>query len=163
MADKPDKTSAFTSLAALTLLTLLAAAGIAWLQQSDASGSDPARAALAALSQSIPLQASRVRDGNTEAFAALDANLARLTEARDAVAVLPGNRANWDALASHGASIAARRAAITAVVNAAGSLREATPALVDAAGNLLDQSGATAALQEFQQRAATLADRKSVV
>lgn len=159
MADKPDKTSAFTSLAALTLLALLAAAGIAWLQQSDASGSDPARAALAALSQSIPLQASRVRDGNTEAFAALDADLARLAEARDAAAVLPGNRANWDALASHGASIAARRAAVTAVVDAAGSLREATPALVEAAGNLLDQSGATAALQEFQQRAATLADR----
>lgn len=156
MADKPENSSVFTTLAALAALSMLVAAAIGWMQHAGSSGSDPARASLAALSQSIPLRATRVSNGELAELDTLDADLARLADARRAATVVPGNRAQWDALASHGSSIVARRAALETVTASAGRIDAATPGLIDAAEDLLTRSGATSALQAVQARAASL-------
>jgi len=158
MAEKPDKSSVFTLLAGLTAVLLLAAGGAAWLQAGERSAGDPARATLAALSQSIALQASRLRAGDAAAFEALETDLAALDDARARAASLPGRRADWDALEAGGEAILAQRTALAAIVEAAADVRARTPDVVAAAEALLGESVAPAALADFQRRALALAE-----
>jgi len=158
MAEKPDKSSVFTLLAVLTAVLLLTAGGAAWLQGSERSAGDPARATLAALSQSIALQASRLRSGDPGAFEALETDLAALDDARARAARVPGRRADWDALAAGGKAILAQRTALVAIDEAAANVRARTPDVVAAAEALLGDSGAPAALADFQRRALALAE-----
>jgi twitching motility protein PilJ len=157
MADKSQKSSAFTTLALLAALLLLAAAALAWLRSTSADAADPGLARVAALSQSIPLQASRVQSGDPAAIAALRDDLRNLAAARGNLTP-PGSRADWDALDSHGAAIVARGDALQALASAAAEVRSQTTDLLAASEAVLSVSGATGPIQRFQQTAAELAD-----
>ncbi len=157
MADKSENSSAFSSLALLAILLLLAAAGAAWMQGTRTDVADPGMARLAALSQSIPLHATRVQNGNANSIAALRNDLQSLTAARSSGRA-PGSRANWDALDTHGASIVARGDALQAIAAAVAATKQSSADLQSAADALLGASGATSAIQGFQQTAAELAD-----
>ncbi len=154
MADNRDKKSVFTPLAVLTVLLLGATAVVAWLQQNETSAADPAAAVL---SQSIALHANRVQAGDTGAVSALAEELAQLERLQQRTDTLPGSRANWQALAEGGAGVVAGAAALESVERAAGEIEEATPALLAAAADLLSVSGATAAIQQLEERAMRLA------
>lgn len=157
MADKSQNSSTFRSLALVVVLLLLSAAGLSWKQGQQAAASDPGVAQLAALSQAIPLHAIRVQSGDPAAIGALQ-DAARDLDTVRASVTPPGPRASWDALSAQAASIVARSEALQAVSAAAATIRERTPDLQMAAEGLLDVSGATTQIQDFQRRAATLAD-----
>ncbi|MEQ8206911.1 MAG: methyl-accepting chemotaxis protein, partial [Woeseia sp.] len=157
MADNSQKSSTFRSLALIVVLLLLSAAGLSWKQGQKASAGDPGVAQLAALSQAIPLHAVRVQNGDQTAIDALQKSVRDLETARAGVNA-PGPRASWDALSGQAASIVARSEALQSVSAAAETIRERTPDLQAAAEELLGASGATAEIQDFQRRAATLAD-----
>ncbi len=161
MAEKPDESSVFTPLAALTGVLLLAAAAAAWMQGMHSAAGDPARSTLAALSQSVALEASRLRGGDTAAIDALARDLEGLGAARERAVSVPGDAADWQALQSNAAAIVGRRAALETVAGAARDVRERTPDLLAAADALLETSGATAALTELQRRAMALSEAAS--
>lgn len=156
MAEKPDKTSMFTLLVLLTGVLLLAAAGIAWLQGKNDSGDGSATVSAAALSQSIALQASRVRGGESAALARLNDDLDRLQALRTAATRLPGGRAQWDALADGATAISQHSAALNAINGAAAAIAAATPDLL-AAGDALVVA-ADSGLPALAERAQNLAD-----
>jgi twitching motility protein PilJ len=154
MAQKSDKSPAFTLVVAILLLLLVGAGSVAWLQSS---GSDEAgnaeRASLAALSQAIPLHASRTVAGDEAALERLASDLGRLDEIRASGSPLPGNASDWDALQRHGNAIRQHRSARQAVVAALTSVDEALPALLNATETLTQESGATAAIESLEERA----------
>lgn len=158
MADKTENSSTFRSLALLVVLLLLAVAGINWMQRAATSAADPGTAQLAALSQSIPLHAVRLQNGDLAELTALQTDTRQLDAIRERQGA-PGPAASWDALSSHAASIVARGEALRSISAAANNIGERIPELQAAADAVLDVSGATAAIEAFQQRAETLSTR----
>jgi len=79
MANKTDTSTIFRIVATVTAVLLLAAAALTYFQSQGGSGQ---AAELAALSQSIPSQASRAMAGEEGGFDKLDANLKRLAQLR---------------------------------------------------------------------------------
>ena len=149
MATKTDNASTFKIVAGLIAVLLIAAAGLVYLQsESGGSSSGPE---LAALSQAIPSQAARALDGEDGAFDQLDASIKKVASLRRGGA--PGRSADWQQLESQASAILAKRSDVDAVHTAAKQLLTDATAVLVGSNELLDRSGATAIIQEFQQRA----------
>ena len=154
MARNTDKSSAFTILVLLLGLSLLATLGILYQQSSSSGSSDGTGVALAAVSQAIPLHARAAVSGDADGFPKLENDLQRLASLRRAASSLgmPGGTEAWDDLNRHAQAILAKRAAIESVGSAAAYVDQHMPLMLNASDALLNQSGATAMIQEFQNR-----------
>jgi len=156
MANKSSKSSSFSILAASIAILLIAAGGLLYLQPGS-GGSDSSRAELAALSQAIPLHAQSALAGDSRGFARLGADLKQLASARRTAALnIPGGSSSWDKLSAHAQTILAKRADVEATSEAAELIQEHMTVMLANTDALLDQSGATAVIQEFQQRGAEI-------
>ena len=148
MASNIDNSSTFNAVAGFAVFLLLCAAALIYFQSGGGSPSAPK---LAALSQAIPAQAARALGGDAGAFDELDSSVKSVASLRRSGA--PGRSSDWQQLESRATAILAKRVQLEAV-HAAGSRIEAdASSLVQLANELLDRSSATAAIQEFQQRA----------
>jgi twitching motility protein PilJ len=148
MASKIDNSSTFRAVAGFAAFLLIGAAALIFLQ---ADGGNPATPQLAALSQSIPSQASRALDGDAGAFDELDSSVTKMAALWRAGA--PGRSSDWQQLESQASAIVAKRNEVQAVIGAANRIGTDASSLVELANELLDRSGATVTIQEFQQRA----------
>ena len=158
MARKTDKSSAFTILALLLGLSLLATAGVLYLQSTSGSSSNGGGAALAAVSQAIPLHARAAVSGDADGFPRLTDDVQRLADLRQSSSLpgMPGGTAAWDELTRHARAILARRGDIESLVSAAAFVNQHMPLMLTASAQLLNQSGSTAVIQEFQNRGAAM-------
>ncbi|MDH3275510.1 MAG: methyl-accepting chemotaxis protein, partial [Gammaproteobacteria bacterium] len=154
MANKTDTSSIFRIVAVVTVILLLAAAALTYLQGGGGNGQ---AAELAALSQSIPSQAGRAIAGEEGGFDNLDANLKRLAQLRrTASGSVAGSSSQWQQLESRAAAIVAKRGDVETLTDA-GSVIAATAAdMLKLSNELLDRSGSTAVIQDFQQRVARI-------
>ena len=158
MARNTDKSSAFTVLVSLLGLSLLATIGILYQQSSSSGSSDGAGLALAAVSQAIPLHAAAAVRGDDDGFQGLENDVQRLANLRRASSSLgmPGGTEAWDELNRHAQAILAKRAAIESVISATTFVDQQMPSMLAASDALLNQSGATTMIQEFQNRGAAV-------
>ena len=158
MAQITDKSSAFTILASALAVSLLAAAAVLFLQAGNRSDGDGSAAALAAISQAIPLQAAGAVAGDGEAFNRLESGINRLVSLRNNTSslALPGGAGAWDDLERHARAVMGHRGDVETIIAAARLVNERMPQLINASDALLDQSGATAVVQEFQRRGAAV-------
>ena len=154
MANKTDTSSIFRIVAVVTVISLLAAAALTYLQGDGGNGQ---AAELAALSQSIPSQAGRAIAGEEGEFDKLDASLKRLAQLRrSASRSVAGSSSQWQQLESRAAAIVAKRDDVETLADA-GRVIEATSAnMLELSNELLDRSGSTAVIQDFQQRVARI-------
>ncbi len=156
MANKTSKSSSFSILVALIVIFVIVAGGLMYLKPGG--GSDSSRAEFAALSQAIPTHANSALAGDSGGLAKLDADLKRLASLRRAAKLLvPGGSSSWDSLNEHARTILAKRTDIQAVNETSAIVKERMAVVLENSDGLLDQSGATAVIQEFQQRGAELA------
>jgi twitching motility protein PilJ len=156
MPQMTDKSSTFTIVAAALAVSLLVAAGLLYLQSQNSAAGDGNAPGLAAVSQAIPLHVSHALAGDPEGFNRLEADVNRLAALRSGSSSLglPGGAAAWDNLARDAGAVLNRRADIESITSASRLVDERMPQMLNATDALLDQSGATAALQEFQRRGA---------
>ncbi len=147
MASKTDSMFKFKSIAALAAALLVLAAALVYLQPD---GGDSSATELAALSQAIPMQAARAVDGDDAGFDALGKSVQRLGVLRQDGA--PGSEAGWQQLENNATAVLGKRGAVLAVRDAAKGLGDEAAAIVALSNDLLDRSGSTAIIQEFQQR-----------
>jgi len=148
MASNIDNSSTFKAVAGFATFLLVSAAALTYLQ---AGGGSPSVPKLAALSQAIPAQAARALSGDANAFEKLDASVKSVARLRRTGA--PGRSSDWQQLESRAAAILAKRSEVEAVLAAASRIETDAASLVQLSNELLDRSGATAAIMEFQQRA----------
>jgi len=148
MASKIDNSSTFRAVAAFAAFLLVGAAALIYLQSG---GGNPSAPKLAALSQAIPAQAASALSGDAAAFDELDSSIKSVASLRRGGA--PGRSSDWQQLESRAAAILAKRTEVDAVLAAANRMGTDATSLVELANELLDRSSATAAMQEFQQRA----------
>ena len=95
MATNTDSSSRFRLVAIVIALLLICAAALGYLQ----AGGGSAASDLAALSQSIPRDASAALNGNSDGYANFDASVKRLAALRGtAGALFPGNAGDWRTL-----------------------------------------------------------------
>jgi twitching motility protein PilJ len=158
MARQTDRSSAFTIIAALLALALLASAGVTYFESDGNVAGDGNGAAFAAISQAIPLHATSAVSGSADGFVRLESDLQALAGLRRSTGslALPGGAAPWDDLANHANAILENRANIDAINAAAAAVSQQMPVIITASDELLDRSGATAIIQEFQRRAAAV-------
>ena len=151
MANTADTSSTFRIIAVVTVALLIAAAGLTFFQSS---GGNPQAAELAALSQAIPNQAGAALNGSGGGFGQLDTSLKRLAALRRSVGpAAPGASSEWQQLESRAAAILARRSDVETLTDAAVNINSSVTAILELSNEMLDRSGATAIVQEFQQRA----------
>ncbi|MDH3275866.1 MAG: methyl-accepting chemotaxis protein, partial [Gammaproteobacteria bacterium] len=156
MAIKTKNSSTFRTIASLAAFFLILAAALIYLQ----SGRDGSSAAeLAALSQAIPTQAADAIAGDEGAFDQLDSSTKKVAALRRSGA--PGRASDWQQLETHAAAILARRSEIEAMRNAANQVGVEAAAILAGSNELLDRSGSTAIIQEFQQRAERIRETAS--
>ena len=148
MATNTDNASTFKIVTGITAVLLLVAAALVYLQSGGGGGSS---SELAALSQAVPSQARRALNGEQGAFAQLDSSVARVASLRRGGA--PGRSADWQQFETQAGAILAKRAPVESVYAAADQLVSDAQAVLEGSNALLDRSGATATIQEFQQRA----------
>jgi twitching motility protein PilJ len=149
MANQTDNASTFKIVAGLAALLLIAAGALVYLQPN--SGGDSNRPELAALLQAIPSQAASALDGEAGAFDRLDTSIKKVASLRRSGA--PGRSSDWQQLESQASAVLAKRAEVEAVYTAGAALDAEASAILEGSNELLDRSGATAIIQEFQQRA----------
>ena len=149
MAKQTDNASTFRIVSGLAAVSLIAAAAFVYLQAGSASVSNGSE--LAALSQAIPAQAARALDGEEGAFDRLDASVKKVASLRRSGA--PGRSSDWQQLESQASAVLSKRSAVEAVTTAATTMETDAEAILEGSNELLDRSGATAIIQEFQQRA----------
>jgi twitching motility protein PilJ len=155
MTKTTNTSSIFKVVAIATLAVLILAAALSYFQ---GGGSNAQAVELAALSQSIPGQAAAALRGADGGFDRLDNSLKRLAQLRrSAGATAPGSSAAWQQLESRAAAILAKRSDVEALTGATASIAAAVTSILDLSNDLLDRSGATGVVQEFQQRAARIA------
>ena len=151
MAKKTNTSTLFRSVALVAIALLLAALALLYLR---GSGDGSSSAELAALSQSVPVQAGNALRGDSGAYDELSASVKRLAELRRAVgSMAPGSAAAWEALMSRASVVLGDRQAVEALHSAAAEIAVRAESVVQLADGLLDQSGATSVMQQFQQRA----------
>ena len=75
----------------------------------------------------------------------------------------PGRSADWQALESQAAAAQAKRQAVEAANAAANSIAADAETILEGSNALLDRSGATTVLQEFQRRADRIRNAASAV
>ena len=151
MASNTDQSSVFTVLASALAVSLIAAAGISYLQSGNDAGSDSSSPALAAISQAVPLHAQAALRGEPGGFESLQSDLNRLASIGDGA-----SGAAWDELERHARAILERQNDVESVTGAARLVNDRMPQLLNASDALLDQSGATAVIQELQRRGAAV-------
>ena len=151
MANKTENASAFKTVAALIAVCLIGTAALVYLQ---AGGGASSTTELAALSQAVPAQAARALAGEDGALDQLDGSVKKIAALRRGGA--PGRSADWQQLESRAAAILAMRTELEAVQNAAAQMSADASVILEQSNELLDRSGATAVIQEFQQRAARI-------
>jgi twitching motility protein PilJ len=76
---------------------------------------------------------------------------------------MPGGTEAWDDLNRHAQAILAKRAAIESVGSAAAFVNQHMPLMLAASDALLNQSGATAIIQEFQSRGSAVQNSLSLL
>ena len=148
MAKKTDNASTFKIVAGVGALLLIGAAVLVFLQAGVGNSGAPQ---LAALSQAIPSQAERALSGADGAFDQLDASIQKVASLRRGVSL--GRSADWQQLESQASAILAKRPDIEALHASASRMGAAAQTVLEGSNELLDRSGATAVIQEFQQRA----------
>ena len=154
MANTANTSSMFKIVASLTAVLLVAAAALTFFQ---GAGGNPQAAGLAALSQAIPGQAAAALDGADGGFDTLDASLKRLATLRRSVGpATPGSSSEWQQLESRAAAILASRSDVEALTDAAVNIESGMAAILELSNEMLDRSGATAIVQDFQRRAARI-------
>ena len=158
MARQTDKSSTFTILALLLGLSVLATAGVLYLQSTGSGSSDAASAALAAVSQAIPLHAAAALSGDEDGFPRLESDVQRLRNLRQGLALpgMPGGTGTWDELTRHAEAILAKRAEIESVISASVYVDRQMPVMLAASDQLLNLSGSSAVVLEFQNRGAAV-------
>lgn len=156
MASKIDNSSTFRAVAGFTVFLLVAAAALIYMQSGGAS---PSAAKLAALSQAIPAQAARALSGDAGAFDDLDSSVKSVASLRRSAA--PGRSSDWQQLESRAAAILEKRTEVGLVLAASSRMGIDASSLVTLANELMDRSSATAAIQEFQQRANRIRETSS--
>lgn len=155
MANTSNTSSIFKIVASITAVLLIAAATLSYFQ---GGGGSSQAAELAALSQAIPAQAAAALNGTGGGFARLDSSLKRLAQLRrSAGASTPGSSSAWQELESRAAAILAKRADAEALIVATANVSASAAAVLERSNELLDRSGATGVVQEFQQRASRIA------
>lgn len=155
MANTAETSSVFRIVAAATAVSLVAAAALTFFQ---GAGGNAQAVELAALSQAIPNQAGAALQGADGGFDRLDASLQRLAQLRRSAGLaVPGTSSQWQQLESRAAAVLAGRSAVDALTAAAASLDTDVASILELSNELLDRSGATGIVQEFQQRAARIA------
>lgn len=155
MANTADTSSLFRTVASVAAVLLLVAAALTFLQ---GGGGSSQVAELAALSQSIPNQATAALDGADGGFERLDASLQRLAQLRrSAGAAAPGGSSAWQQLESRAAAVLAKRGDVEALNEASNGAGKTVTTVLELSNDMLDRSGATGVIQEFQQRAARIA------
>ncbi len=156
MAQKTDKSPVFIILAALLGLCVLGTGALLYSNSGDSTASGEARASLAAMSQAIPMHAMAAAGGDLDSFPRLEDDVRRLNALRSNYPLpgIPGGAGAWDELTHHAEAIVAKRGAVEAVVSASTFVSERMPRLLELSDDLLDVSGNTAAIQEFQKRGA---------
>ena len=128
------------------------------MQSSGSGSSDGTGAALAATSQAMPLHAAAAVAGDSNGFAGLADDVQRLANLRGSASSLglPGGASAWDELNSHAQAILAKRNDIEGIVSAATFVNEHMPVMLEASDQLMNRSGSTAVIQEFQNRGAAV-------
>jgi twitching motility protein PilJ len=154
MAMKKDTASTFRILVIVAAVMLLAAAALTYLR---GSGQPASTAELAALSQLLPVHAAAAISGRADGFDELDRSSQRLVTLRAAAgSTLPGSPNEWQAIELSAKTVIAGRADIEVLQNAAGNIKTSIAATLKLSNTLLDRSGSTGVLQEFQRRAALI-------
>ena len=156
MVKKSENTSAFTLMALLAAVLLLTAAVVLYFQSGTVADGESPTHELAALSQAVPLHAANAVAGDERAFGRLETSLSRLATLRAGMSGLPGGEAQWTNLEQHARAILANRNDIDQIIEASAYVDEHMPQMIEASNALLDVSGATAVIQDFQARAANL-------
>jgi twitching motility protein PilJ len=140
--------------ASVAAVLLVAAAVLAFFQGSSGGAQSTE---LAALSQAIPNQAGAAIEGAPQGFDKLDASLRRLASLRrSAGTAVPGSSSQWQQLESRAGAIAAKRTDIEALADATTNIQSGAASILELSNEMLDRAGATAVVQEFQQRAARI-------
>lgn len=153
MANKTDTSTMFRIVGLLAVVLLLAAAALVYLKGGGGSSS----AELAALSQAVPGQASSAVRGASGAYDELSASVTRLAELRRSAGnSAPGSSADWQTLMSRASTILSSRDDVEALFAATALVAERADSVVQMSDGLLDRSGSTAIMQQFQQRADNL-------
>ena len=146
MATNTDNASTFKIVTGVAGILLLVAAALVFLQSGSGGGSG---SELAALSQAVPSQARRALNGEEGAFGQLDASIRKVSSLRRGA---PGRASDWQQFETQAAAILAKRPQLESIYAAARELGTGAQAVLEGSNALLDSSGATATLQEFQQR-----------
>jgi len=154
MAKKTDTSTTFRTIAAITAVLLVSAAALTHLQ---AGSNNPSVPEIAALSQAIPTQAGHALDGQHGAFTRLESSLKRLAELRLAAGpAVPGGSAQWQEFESIAAAVLAKRTEVESLIDAATRTSGSIELILELSNELLERSGSTAVIQEFQQRAVAI-------
>jgi twitching motility protein PilJ len=150
MALNTGKSSIFTILASALAVSLVAAAAVLILQSRDSGNVGGNTAALAAISQAIPLHTAAAMAGNLEGFDRLRTDINRLAELRRGES--PGGNTAWDSLQSNASAILEKRQDMEVITGATRIVNVTVTQMLAASDALLDQSGTTAAIQEIRRR-----------
>lgn len=151
MGNKTNTSTTFRLVGLLAAVLLLIAAALIYLRDS---GGDSSAAELAALSQAVPALAASAVRGDDGAFEQLASSVTRLAQLRrSAGSSAPGSSAAWESLVSGASTILGARGDVEALHTAAGETSTRAAGIVQASDELLERSGSTAAMQQFQQRA----------
>lgn len=151
MAKKTNTSTWYRIVGLLAVVLLLAAATLVYLR---GSGDGSSAAELAALSQVVAGQAGAALRGENGAYDELSASVTRLAELRRAVgSSAPGSSAAWQALMSRASAVLSDRQDVENLQAAAAEVALRADAVVQMSDGLLDRSGSTAIMQQFQQRA----------
>ncbi len=148
MAKKSEKSSSFNIVAGFVALFLVVAAALFYWQSGNKGAAIPE---LAALSQAIPLQAASALNGDADALDRLDESVRKIAALRRSGS--PGRASDWQQLQSQAAAIVSNRSAVEAVQTARRQIDADATTALQLSDALLERSGSTAVIQEFQQRA----------
>jgi twitching motility protein PilJ len=151
MANKTKTSTKFRIVGTVAAGLLLVAAMFVFLK---GGGGGSSAAELAALSQAVPGLASGAVRGASGAYDELSGSVTRLAELRrSAGAAAPGSSEQWQTLMSRASAILAARNDVEALFAGTEIAAERADAIVQMSDGLLDRSGSTAIMQQFQQRA----------
>ena len=154
MANRSKISSLFRVIAMLTVLALVSAGALIFLQATT-RGVDPS-VELAALSQAVAVEVEQALRSEPGSFERLERDLARMRELR-ANAPAIGVSGNWGILDTAASTMLAARPDIEQFNDAARAAASSAGEVLALSDPLLELSGSTAAIQDFQLRVSRLA------
>jgi len=157
MVKNTDRTSAFTILALLAAVLLAAAAGVLWWQWSGSDDDSAVNAEAVGVAYTVVNNATLSLPGTSESrYERLESSLERLESLRASSDELPGDPRAWTSLEENARAVLAAREDSEALRSASATAAARVDDLLAASDPLLEASGATAVVQEFQRRAFNL-------